>query len=108
MRVLTVPLGIPSSNAASFGRETVENRGLDDRSKLRCEPLERDAEVAVLDADQHVLLGRFLVVMPLRPQPIEQGASRPEPVQKMADADPPQPSCDLTGAAIVVGRPARP
>ncbi len=95
----------PEQQCGFVRGETVEDGGLHDGSQLRCEPLECEAEIAVLHADQHLLLGRVLVLVALRPQPLEQWAPGPEAVEQVADADPPQPRGDLAGAPIVVGRP---
>ena len=56
-RVLTVPAGMPEQARRLARREAVEDRRLHDGAQLGRQPVQRAGEVAVLDAEQHLLLG---------------------------------------------------
>ena len=56
-RVFTVPCGRPSEPGGLLGREPVDHGGLDDGAQLGGEAAQGGAQVAVLDADQQLVLG---------------------------------------------------
>ena len=84
-------------------REAVEDRGLQDGPQLGRQPVQRAGEVAVLHAEQHLLLGRRLGLEALGRREL---APRPAPqrVDQAADRDAPDPGADLAAASVAGSR----
>ena len=101
IRLLTVPLGIPSRAAASrvvSPSRTVAWTTASSSGESRWSAM---PDISVLDPEQHGLLRGRDVLRPVPHEPLEHGLARPQPVQQRPDRDPPQPGGDLALARVL-------